>query len=234
MERLTWQLYIVIMIGCFTTVLSQNEDNNSKLSDNKHETGGMNTAEQLFTRLFKKRRVEQLDAVKGLLAMKSYEKQYKMVTAIAEKVFTVIQSSRVVLEGSDYIPGISVFPEDEHTLDALSNILENTALFGDVLLRLPEISQQIFSKKHEWEVLYGWSLNFCSQTSLLDRQTARLVNLVNQELNYTERKPDYVNPYQRKQLKSNKISKDDAIPKKTVKKKKKEYKKGPRMTLGEL
>jgi hypothetical protein len=36
-----------------------------------------------------KRRKEQLDAVKRLLAIDSYEKQYKMVSVIAEKVFSV-------------------------------------------------------------------------------------------------------------------------------------------------
>ena len=40
-------------------------------------------------RLFMKRRTEQLDAIKRLLAIDSYEKQYKMVSVIAEKVFSV-------------------------------------------------------------------------------------------------------------------------------------------------
>lgn len=40
-------------------------------------------------RMFMKRRTEQLAAVKRLLAIDSYEKQYKMVSVIAEKVFSV-------------------------------------------------------------------------------------------------------------------------------------------------
>jgi hypothetical protein len=36
-----------------------------------------------------KRRKEQLDAVKRLIGIDSYEKQYKMVSVIAEKIFSV-------------------------------------------------------------------------------------------------------------------------------------------------
>jgi hypothetical protein len=61
---------------------------------------------------------------------------------------------------------------------ALANILENTAFFGDILLRLPNISHKILTLKHEWEVLLHWSLGFSNQTHLLDKQTEKLVYLV--------------------------------------------------------
>jgi len=61
---------------------------------------------------------------------------------------------------------------------ALANILENTAFFGDILLRLPEISYKILTSKHEWEVLLQWSLGFSNQTHLLDKQTEKLIYLV--------------------------------------------------------
>lgn len=61
---------------------------------------------------------------------------------------------------------------------ALANILENTALFGDILLRLPDISHKILTSKYEWNVLLLWSLGFSNQTHLLDKQTEKLVWLV--------------------------------------------------------
>ena len=61
---------------------------------------------------------------------------------------------------------------------ALANILENTALFGDILLRLPDISHKILTSKYEWKVLLLWSLGFSNQTHLLDKQTEKLVYLV--------------------------------------------------------
>lgn len=62
---------------------------------------------------------------------------------------------------------------------ALSNILENTVLFADIILRLPDISHEILDSNHEWLVLYEWSLEFVFQTLLLDNESLRLIHLVN-------------------------------------------------------
>ena len=61
---------------------------------------------------------------------------------------------------------------------ALSNILENTALFGELLLHFPEISHAVLKDSHEWKVLYEWSVRFSNQTELLDRITTTLIDLV--------------------------------------------------------
>ncbi|XP_069704089.1 coiled-coil domain-containing protein 134-like [Periplaneta americana] len=217
-------LYIFPVVLCCSVVLSSEDAGPDHSSHTVNDP-----AEKLFIRLFKQRRLDQLEAVKRILALDSYEKQYKMVTLMTEKVFTVIQSSRVTLESSGYIPGSSSFPKDENVLDALSNILENTALFGEVLLRLPDIAHKILKSKYEWDVMLHWSLGFVNQTQLLDKKTYILISLVSQELNITERDPNYVNPYR------------NTVTQKTVqnlqnttgkKKRKKERQKGPRMSSG--
>lgn len=43
----------------------------------------------LVKQLFKKRRLEQLNAVNRLIIKDGYEKQFKMVTIIASKIFNV-------------------------------------------------------------------------------------------------------------------------------------------------
>ncbi|XP_067010167.2 coiled-coil domain-containing protein 134 isoform X3 [Anabrus simplex] len=155
-----------------------------------------------------------------------------MVDVIVDNLFSVLQSSRVVLESSGYVPGISSFPTDEKVRDALANILENTALFGDILLHLPDISHRVLSSKHEWQVILQWSLGFTNQSQLIDKQTRVLVGLVSMELNLTERHPNYVNPYKRQINNLNRVKEEV----KTVNssKKKKEIKKGPRMSRVEL
>ncbi|XP_049763965.1 coiled-coil domain-containing protein 134-like isoform X2 [Schistocerca cancellata] len=187
---------------------------------------------QTVRRLFKKRRAEQIQAVKGLLTMDSYEKQYRMISVIVDKLFNVIQNSRVTLESSGYVPGLSSFPKNEELLNALANILENTALFGDILLHLPEISTKILDSNNEWRVMFEWSLNFANQSQLLDSSTRKLIDLVSMELNITERHPDYINPYRRESRSSNTEEYVSQVPAKK-KKKKKEIKRGPRLT-GEL
>ncbi|KDQ71586.1 coiled-coil domain-containing protein 134-like [Zootermopsis nevadensis] len=220
-------LHISIIIYCLIVVASQSPEHDHGDSRKMND----DPAEQLFVRMFMKRRTEQLAAVKRLLAIDSYEKQYKMVSVIAEKVFSVIKSSRVTLESLGYIPGISAFPKDEDTLDALANILENTALFGDILLRLPDISHKILISKHEWEVSLQWSLGFSNQTHLLDKQTQKLVYLASQEINVTERNPNYLNPYSK--IHKQKHDKQQSPEQNVAKKKKmKKHKKGPRMSSG--
>lgn len=149
---------------------------------------------------------------------------------MAEKVFTTIQNSRAIIEASSYIPGVSPFPEDESIKDALSNILENTALFSEVILRFPDIAVSVLKTNNNWDVLLQWSIAFCNQVRyLLDKSTIKLLHLVSQELNHVEREPNYVNPYRKGQKKVEEEEEQEAMQKKK-RKKRKEIKKGPRFT----
>ncbi|KAK7789979.1 hypothetical protein R5R35_009629 [Gryllus longicercus] len=218
--------YTVVALACIAFCIGIEADVN--VAEKPQEE--INKSEQLFRKLFKQRRAEQLDAVKGLVALSSYEKQYKMVNVILDKVFSVIQNSRVLLESSGYAAGISSFPRDETVLDALANILENTALFADIMLHLPDISQKVLAANYEWQVLFQWSISFANQTQLLDKQTVKLLHLANMELNATERDPDYENPYRKKEEKYQ-FQHEQKI---SSKKRKKVKKRGPRLSVGEL
>lgn len=180
-------------------------------------------------KLFKRRRVEQLEAVKSLRRISSYESQYNMIMMMAEKVFTVIQNSRAQIESSGYIPGVSQFPADDTTKDALSNILENTALFSEIVLRLPDITVSVLKVNNNWDILLQWSIAFSNQVKyLLDRSTVKLLDLVSQELNHTERDSDYVNPY-RKGAGRMGFDKEEVKVAREKKRKRKVIKKGPRL-----
>lgn len=54
--------------------------------------------------------------------MENYERQYKMITVLAEKVFFVIQTSRGILESAGFEPGNTSFPEDVNLRDGEWNI----------------------------------------------------------------------------------------------------------------
>lgn len=191
------------------------------------EVGVIKSLTQLTDmQLFKRRRAEQLSAVKAF-KNNPYQKQVAIVSMVAKKLFGVIENSRVMLEASDYIPGISRFPENENLRDSLSNILENTALFGEIILRYPDVTLKIFQENDEFSNLYKWAVTFMGlNQNLLDSSTLTLVHLVSQELNYTERDPNYSNPY-KKIIHSQKPPIQMPQPKK---KKPKLLKKGPRLT----
>lgn len=184
-------------------------------------------------RLFKRQRAEQLDAIKSFRQITNFEKQVQMIDLMAEKVFTVIQESRATIEASPYIPGVSDFPLDEKIRDSLSSILENTALFSEIILRYPDISVSVLRTNNNWDVLLQWSIAFCNQVRyLLDKPTKKLLHLVSQELNYIDKDPEYRNPYRNEFTKNQ--PKDGREEEKKKRKKKKEIKRGPRMSHNEF
>lgn len=122
------------------------------------------------------------------------------------------------------------FTESIFFVVALSNILENTALFGDIILHLPDIAHRVLKAQHEWNSTICWALNFANQTRhLLDKSTITMIGLVAQELNVTERDPSYFNPYR-----THAGKREDAAEEKKKKKKRDKRKKGPRIAKIEL
>lgn len=185
-------------------------------------------AEKLYKKLLKRQRAEQLAAIKTFQKLKNYEKQYQMITLMAEKVFTVIQDSRAIIEASPFIPGVSEFPLEDKIRDALSNIIENTALFSEIILRFPDISVSVLKTNNNWDVLLQWGISYCYQVKyLLDNSTLKVLSLVSQELNHVPRDPHYVNPYRKAQKEEEEREEEQ----KKVKKKKKKLKKGPKLSF---
>lgn len=137
-----------------------------------------------------------------------------------------LRNSRVTLESSGYIPGLTEFPTNKTTLEALSSMLENTALFGDIILHLPDITQHLLFFNNHWKVLYEWCLGFANESKqLLDNSTIKLLSLVIQELYPDKRNENYINPY----WKSETMKKYNIESHKSKPKVKKKLKKGPRL-----
>ncbi|OXU24112.1 hypothetical protein TSAR_010126 [Trichomalopsis sarcophagae] len=186
---------------------------------------------ELFKRLFVKRRKEHLEAVRNLRQMDSYERQYKMIDVLAEKMFDFIESKKPLLENLTEADLRSVsFAVDANNdvQDAITSVLENVALFGDVVLNLPDITQRILKIQPRWNATMRWSFDFLNRTKdLLDKSTLEMIELALQELNITDRSPNYFNPNRI----GNKPSRSKE-PKLATKKEKR--KKGPTMTRIEL
>lgn len=115
---------------------------------------------------------------------------------------------------------------------ALSSVLENTALFGDIILHLPDITHRILKMQQGWNPTIHWSLNFTNKMRhLLNKSTITMIRLVEQELNITGRDPNYFNPY-RSAPHARYQHEDTTKKKKPVKKEKR--KKGPQIAKIEL
>lgn len=60
----------------------------------------------------------------------------------------------------------------------LSKVFENTAMFGDLVLRLPDIVHSIYDKNKDWQLLLGWCYWFCKESGVFDETNGKLLHLV--------------------------------------------------------
>lgn len=63
-----------------------------------------------------------------------------------------------------FAPVVSLSPPSVPA--AYSHVVENTAFFGDVVLRFPRIVHHYYDRNSEWGGLLRWGLNFCNQTGV--------------------------------------------------------------------
>lgn len=62
---------------------------------------------------------------------------------------------------------------------AFSQVLENTAFFGDVVLRFPRIVHHYFDHNSNWNLLIRWGISFCNQSGVFDQGPhSPILNLV--------------------------------------------------------
>ncbi|XP_072745511.1 coiled-coil domain-containing protein 134 [Anoplolepis gracilipes] len=220
-------VYVVVIATLIFIAHAQVEIDAPIINEPK-KSGEYKSDEELFKKLFTQRRKDHIEVIRTLLKIDNYERLYKMITLLANKIVEVIKSSKSVIEEAGFVPNNSSFPKDANVKEALSNILDNTALFGDIILHLPDITHRILKTQEEWNPTIHWSLNFTTQMQhLLNKSTITMIHLVEQELNITEREPSYFNPYSTTQR-----GFTDPVKKKPVKKEKR--KKGPQIAKIEL
>ena len=61
---------------------------------------------------------------------------------------------------------------------ALSTILENTALLGDIVLRLPDVAHELLDGNDEWKQLTQWAVAFTNDTHIFIDKDQQLISMV--------------------------------------------------------
>lgn len=219
--------------------VSRTEDakNPAEAKDGNKSTTISLSKKDIYKAGLRLKRAEQVAAVKLMMKIEDYAKQYKMVKLVLEKIFQMLSSSKLEITQSSYIPG-QEFPKEEKELEALAHVIENTAFFGDILLRIPDITHSIYKSKKEWRLLVHWSVGFCNETGIFDGTSEELLSLVAQELRLVPRDPNYVNPYkaefQLQELMKKKKEEMEKQEKKKANKAKSKKRKGPRLSRTDL
>ncbi|KFW92347.1 Coiled-coil domain-containing protein 134, partial [Phalacrocorax carbo] len=136
-------------------------------------------------KLFEVKRKDQMNALKNLIELNDVNQQYKIIDIMLKGLFKVLEDSRAVLIAAD-VPPDGPFPQDEKIKDAYSHVVENTAFFGDVVLRFPKIVHHYFGDPgHGWVQVGGTT----------PRRGLHSALQMAQELGISEKSPDYRNPF---------------------------------------
>uniref|UniRef100_A0A452QPZ0 Coiled-coil domain containing 134 n=1 Tax=Ursus americanus TaxID=9643 RepID=A0A452QPZ0_URSAM len=162
---------------------------------------------EIYKKMFEVKRREQLLALKNLAQLNDVHQQYKILDVMLKGLFKV----RVVVE--------------------------NTAFFGDVVLRFPRIVHYYFDHNSNWNLLIRWGISFCNQSGVFDQGPhSPILSLMAQELGISEKDSDFQNPF--KVDRPEFISSTDPFQKalreeekrRKKEEKRKEIRKGPRIS----
>lgn len=114
---------------------------------------------------------------------------------------------------------IDKFPsQDARLLDALTITLENTCVFGELILHNPDMSYRILESRKNgpaWKELLNWCLKYTRQFNdrIIDAKSQELLWLTEQEVNPEKRTDDFINPYRNKADTKDKAKKKKAATK---------------------
>lgn len=221
--------FIFALLSLLLSVLSAEES--PQMDTNPASKPQIGSKEE-FRILLKEKRRQQISAVKTLQSFGRYEQKYKMISNIFNKLFEVEEKAKQAIEDSDYVLG-GRLPDDGQTLEALSQVVENCAFFGDIVLRLPDISHRVLTSSPKYESFYKWCISFSMATDLLDKSTQTMFDLLAQELSLVPRSESYVNPYKTDKKSKGKAVQQNGHSETTNQKEskiKKTSKKGPRLS----
>ncbi|MEE6515627.1 hypothetical protein FKM82_024530 [Ascaphus truei] len=136
------------------------------------------TGLEIYKKLFEVKRKDQINALNNLIELNDVNQQYKIIDIMLKGLFKVLEDSRAILMAAGVQPD-GPFPEDEKIKDAYSHTVENSAFFGDVVLRFPKIVHHYFDRNSNWNNLIRWGIGFCNLSRIFeDGLHSQLLGLV--------------------------------------------------------
>ncbi|XP_076821152.1 coiled-coil domain-containing protein 134-like [Clavelina lepadiformis] len=187
----------------------------------------------LYKNLFKVKRKEHLAAIQKLILVKDVSKQADFINIMMDAIIDTLFKAKQKLEASDYTTDSSLF--SENLKDEISQILENTALFTDLIVRFPKPSHIFYTKnKKKWKSVLTDAIKICNQSGVYDGDYQLLLFNLQQELGIGEKDPSYKNPFLEKEFDT--LNTDDRqqlyneVKRKHKMKQNKSKRKGPRLS----
>ncbi|KAL4229935.1 hypothetical protein ACF0H5_010326 [Mactra antiquata] len=224
----TTLLYLCIICNLYNVLESVDTDNkhvievvdeNTNVDEVVGKIQGEISTFERYVKLFEHNRAIQIDAVKSLQKSKmKHEQKYRLTQMMVTDLFKVLEQAKDNLTQWGYLPG-DPMPDNDTVRDAITKVFENTAMFGDLILRLPDMTHSIYDKNKHWEFLIGWAVWFSSESRVFKGAHHTLLNLMSQELGLIPKEEGFHNPFRDRED----ISVIDEIDKELESRKKKEH-----------
>ncbi|CAI2348856.1 unnamed protein product [Caenorhabditis sp. 36 PRJEB53466] len=158
---------------------------------------------KVFADNFKVRRIEHktaIDSIKGI----GKDKRRRFLEDLLKNVQNLLKESRETLERTSHRSD-SPFPHNSDLLkDALSKVLENTALFTDLSLGFSKFFETKVQKDRKLKTLLVWAFNYSKGTGIFDEETAAKVELMAQQHELIEKPESFFNLYDKERAKEDK------------------------------
>lgn len=238
-------ILVVLAVGTSSqgdTIEEMSQNQSRSMTESVNFTRSINITKspiEIYRNLFKIKRRDQIHAIEKVLLMDNIEKQHKMISIMMKTIIGTIMKGKEVLTRAGYNAGDS-FPEKNDVKDSLSMVLENTALFTDVVVRFPFVAERELKKnKENWMEIIIWAKNICEKSEVYVEKHKKILQSLGQELKIDEPDPNYENPFKVKPKVNQKTSQERQKEYEEKKRKekiaaKKKKKSGPKLTKSEL
>ena len=149
---------------------------------------------------FAVKRAEQVRAAEDIWAKGEYVMRYGLAKAVLDEMFRTLRRAQRNLTGVD-LAALPPVPTDNATLlEHLVLTWENTAFFGDLVLRLPDIVHAMVDGHRVRMEVIAWALNLCRDSAVYSDTHRKQLELTMQEMGLADPDPNYVNPFRERAI----------------------------------
>eukprot|EP00040_Diaphanoeca_grandis_P021665 m.115667 g.115667 ORF g.115667 m.115667 type:complete len:265 (-) comp28439_c0_seq1:285-1079(-) len=153
---------------------------------------------------FKHKRKDQVLAAESLVSRGDYAAQYKLTKVLLDEVFKTLRQAEINLTDVDLdeLPALPV--KHNAVFESLVNVWESTALFGDICLRLPDITHRMINNHKLRLRLIAWAVAMCRKTPVYNDVQTKQLDLIMQETKLADVVDEnYENPFSEAVIRKN-------------------------------
>ncbi|KAI6181006.1 AN1-type domain-containing protein [Aphelenchoides besseyi] len=198
-----------------------------------------------YQKLLQVKRQQQAASVQSMLDIQDNKRVKEFAREAITNIRRVLSESKRIVDGAKFLAKSTAFPVEDPLRDSVAKIVENTAMFFELVVYLPDYAD-FFYHKLDMKELIDWCYEFATKMALYDDATYKLLTNGAQELEMIPRMPNYKNSYRKVHIREAQKQKamdeyhkaEEAKKNKKESEKKSEHQKktkpGPKLSKSEL